>query len=97
MSQAQSLEPVDMLNHMGNQGELRLLMESSWSSADFKVRDYPELSELGPPEDAMQLTLKMQEEVKECNAKNATLTAGKGKEMDSTSVTSRLNTLTLAL
>jgi len=47
----------------------------------------------------MQLTLKMQEEVKECNAKttkNATLTAGKGKEMDSTSVTSRVNTLTLA-
>ena len=46
MSKAQSLEPVDMLNHMGNQGELRLLIESSWSSADFKVRDYPELSGL---------------------------------------------------
>ena len=46
MSKAQSLEPVDMLNHMGNQGGLRLLMESSWSSADFKVRDYPELSGL---------------------------------------------------
>ena len=47
---------------------------------------------MGPHEDAMQLTLKMQEEVKECNARNtqnATLTAGKGKEMDSTSVTSK--------
>ena len=49
------------------------------------------MSKLGPPEDAMQLTLKMQEEVKECNAKNTknvTLTAGEGKEMDSTSGTS---------